>query len=69
MYDHVWIFEARTPSTQPVRRRCGMCGVYHGIYSHNGPSQGATSSTANRPEGDPLHVWGGAAPFNASHAA
>jgi ribosomal protein S27AE len=24
--DHAWIFEARTPSTQPVRRRCGMCG-------------------------------------------
>ena len=22
------IFEARTLSTQPVRRRCGMCGVY-----------------------------------------
>jgi hypothetical protein len=28
MCDHVWIFEARTLSTQPVRRRCGMCGVY-----------------------------------------
>jgi hypothetical protein len=27
MCDHVWIFEARTLSTQPVRRRCGMCGV------------------------------------------
>ena len=24
MCDHVWIFEARTLSTQPVRRRCGM---------------------------------------------
>jgi hypothetical protein len=23
-----WIFEVRTLSTQPVRRRCGMCGVY-----------------------------------------
>jgi uncharacterized repeat protein (TIGR01451 family) len=22
--DHVWIFEARTLSTQPVRRRCGI---------------------------------------------
>ena len=28
MCDHAWIFEARTLSTQPVRRRCGMCGVY-----------------------------------------
>ena len=28
MCDHVWIFEARTLSTQPVRRRCGICGVY-----------------------------------------
>jgi len=28
MCDHVWIFEARTLSTQPVRRPCGMCGVY-----------------------------------------
>jgi hypothetical protein len=24
MCDHVWIFEARTLSTQPVRRRCGV---------------------------------------------
>jgi hypothetical protein len=24
MCDHVWIFEARTLSTQPVRRRCGI---------------------------------------------
>jgi hypothetical protein len=30
MCDHVWIFEARTLSTQPVRRRCGMCGVETG---------------------------------------
>jgi hypothetical protein len=27
---HVWIFEARTLSTQPVRRRCGMCGLPDG---------------------------------------
>jgi hypothetical protein len=24
MCEHVWIFEARTLSTQPVRRRCGI---------------------------------------------
>src|SRR6266853_2022542 len=28
MCHHVWIFEARTLSTQPVRRRSGVCGVY-----------------------------------------
>src|SRR5260370_35304222 len=47
MCDHVWIFEARTLSTQPVRRRCGMCGVYRmeprgrepGIQTHGGPDQ------------------------------
>jgi hypothetical protein len=47
MCDHVWIFEARTLNTQPVRRRCGMCGVYRmesscrepGIQTHGGPDQ------------------------------
>src|SRR5260370_21970374 len=47
MCDNVWIFEARTLSTQPVRRRCGMCGVYRmeprcpepGIQTHGGPNQ------------------------------
>ena len=54
MCDHVWIFEARTLSTQPVRRRCGMCGVYRmeprcrepGIQTHGGPDQEKPSGRA-----------------------
>jgi hypothetical protein len=53
---HVWIFEARTLSTQPVRRRCGMCGVYRmeprcrepGIQTHGGPDQEKPSGLAPR---------------------
>jgi hypothetical protein len=56
MCDHVWIFEARTLSTQPVRRRCGMCGVYRmeprcrepGIQTHGGPDQEKPSGLAPR---------------------
>ena len=53
---HVWIFEARTLSTQPVRRRCGMCGVYRmeprcrepGIQTH-GARSGETLRLARVP--------------------
>ena len=64
MCDHVWIFEARTLSTQPVRRRCGMCGVYRmepwpralflpGVNSVSSPSLGMVldlAATVRKPQ-------------------
>jgi hypothetical protein len=39
------------------------------IHRHDGLRSSATTSTANKVEGDLPYVMGGAARFNASHAA
>jgi hypothetical protein len=49
MCDHVWIFEARTLSTQPVRRRCAICSRSSLVIGRPPPSfPGACTFASSR---------------------
>src|SRR6516164_6641591 len=63
------ISETRSAGIAPLEAVSRELKSHDNIHRHAGPAQSATTSSTNKVEGDLPYVLGGAARFNASHAA